>query len=296
MGKSKAAKVWHRTWVGGLMVAITWGLLWVASQDSSGGVLLGGGWILACLGVAEVSRMGSFSKLSLGSKLGPALALALVFSILTIVNQGRTEPISIGLSIVAGNLIAEAGVILLVVLVMSRFKSVPGSGAPVWLAPGIALWTVLPLTWLHHIQFDWGIRGLIALIILSKIGDTAGYFTGNAIGKSHPFPNISPGKTTAGCVASLIAGTAVGGVCVAMGLLPEPKLGLAGGFLCGALINVAAQAGDLLESRAKRVSGVKDSGTWFGPAGGVLDMTDSLLLTVPVALATWPLLFEPLGS
>lgn len=294
MAKSKAAKVWHRTWVGGLMVAITWGLLWVASQDPSGGVLLGGGWILACLGVAEVSRMGSFSKLSLGARLGPALVLALIFGVLTIVKRGSSEPDSLGMSVIAGNLLAEAGVILFVVLIRARPGSV--SGAPPWLAPAIALWTVLPLTWLHHIQFDWGIRGLVALIILSKIGDTAGYFTGNAIGKSHPFPNISPGKTTAGCVASLVAGTAAGGAFVAMGLLPEPKLGLAGGFLCGALINVAAQAGDLLESRAKRVSGVKDSGTWFGPAGGVLDMTDSLLLTVPMALITWPLLFEPLGS
>lgn len=293
MGKSKAAKVWHRTWVGALMVASAWALLWIASQDSSGGVLLGGGWILACLGVAEVSRMGSFRALALGSKLGPALALALAFGVLTIVNRGRSEPLGIGLSLVAGNLIAEAGVIALVVLVMSRSRAKAG---PIWLSPAIALWTVLPLTWLHHIQYECGIRGLVALIILSKIGDTAGYFTGNAIGKSHPFPGISPGKTTAGCVASLVAGTGAGGALVALDLLPVPSLGLFGGFLCGALINVAAQAGDLLESRAKRVSGVKDSGTWFGPAGGVLDMTDSLLLTVPMALLTWPLLFEAAGS
>ncbi len=295
MGKSKAAKIWHRTWVGASMVAVTWGLLWLASKDSSGGVLLAGGWILACLGVAEVSRMGSFSKLRLAGKLGPGLLLALLFGILAIMNRVRLEPLGGGLALVAGNPLAEAGVILVVVLVMSRLKSSAGGGG-VMVATAIGLWTILPLTWLHYIQTDWGMRGLVALIFMSKIGDTAGYFTGNAIGKSHPFPNISPGKTTAGCVASLVAGTAAGGACVGLELLPEPKLGLVGGFLCGALINVAAQAGDLLESRAKRVSGVKDSGTWFGPAGGVLDMTDSLLLTVPVAVLTWPLLFNAMSS
>ena len=56
-------------------------------------------------------------------------------------------------------------------------------------------------------------------------------------------------------------------------------------------MNLASQAGDLLESVVKRRAGVKDSGTLFGPSGGVLDVVDSLLLSVPTALATWPLLF-----
>jgi phosphatidate cytidylyltransferase len=62
------------------------------------------------------------------------------------------------------------------------------------------------------------------------------------------------------------------------------------GAAFGAVINLAAQAGDLFESWIKRRSGVKDSGTWFGPSGGVLDLVDSLLFTIPVALLTWPLL------
>jgi phosphatidate cytidylyltransferase len=61
--------------------------------------------------------------------------------------------------------------------------------------------------------------------------------------------------------------------------------------VAGLVLNLAAQAGDLLESKVKRSAGVKDSSGWLGPAGGLLDVVDSLLLTVPTALVSWPLLF-----
>jgi phosphatidate cytidylyltransferase len=77
--------------------------------------------------------------------------------------------------------------------------------------------------------------------------------------------------------------------------LPDPRWGVVSVLAAAALVNLASQAGDLLESAAKRQAGVKDSGTLFGPSGGFLDLVDSLLLSVPVALLTWPLLFEGLG-
>lgn len=162
-----------------------------------------------------------------------------------------------------------------------------GLGRASWLA----LWIVFPLPALVHVWWTWGVGGLVALMILAKLGDIAGYYVGNAIGKRHPFPNLSPGKTVAGCVASLVAGTLAGAACVGFGLLPDFPFGLTGGLVAGAVINLAAQAGDLLESKVKRASGVKDSGTWFGPSGGVLDLVDSLLLGVPAALVAWPLIF-----
>jgi CDP-diglyceride synthetase len=152
----------------------------------------------------------------------------------------------------------------------------------------IAALLTLPLPWMWHVWHRWGDRGLIALIVLSKIGDVAGYYVGSAIGRFHPFPHISPGKTIEGCLGSLAAGTAAGGLLAACGLLPRGDLGIAGGLLAGAVTNLAAQAGDLCESWIKRRAGVKDAGTWFGPSGGVLDLVDSLLFTVPAALLFWP--------
>ena len=64
------------------------------------------------------------------------------------------------------------------------------------------------------------------------------------------------------------------------------------GVVLGLVVNVTAQAGDLMESGFKRRAQVKDSGTTFGPSGGMLDLVDSLLLSAPLVAFLWPLLFE----
>lgn len=342
MAGSKAAKIWRRTWIGASMVLVVALILWLASLDSSGRVMLFGGFAIALLAVLEVSRMGKLDYLGLAPRLFPALLLALCFGLATrhvpeplVRRIGAPEPeplyapsylleLSACLALAAvvhaaaslsrsnrrgltalglGSLgigLAYAGQVLLAPAAVrgELYLSLLGAGV---LSFGYHLrheeetrrlgvllfftaWLVLPLLWLQHLFAEVGMAGVVAVLLLSKVGDTAGYFVGNAIGRSHPFPSISPGKTTAGCVASLVAGIATGIAVVAAGWLPDLGLGLPGGALVGAAINLAAQAGDLLESAVKRRAGVKDSGTWFGPAGGVLDVIDSLLLTVPTAL------------
>lgn len=166
-----------------------------------------------------------------------------------------------------------------------------GSGRALATTVLLAAWLVPPLPLLWHVWRGWGSAALVALLVLSKIGDTAGYYVGGAIGKRHPFPTISPGKTVAGCVASFVAATAIGGALAACNVLPAGRFGIAGGLACGALLNVAAQAGDLFESWIKRRAGAKDSSTWFGPSGGLLDQVDSVLFTIPVAVLAWWYLF-----
>lgn len=166
-------------------------------------------------------------------------------------------------------------------------------GRDLAIAIAIAVWLVPPLPALWAFWREWGIHSLVALLVLSKCGDTFGYYVGNAIGKRHPFPSISPGKTVAGCVGSLVGTAIVGGVLAHFDLLHTSyHASIVSGMVGGALINVAAQAGDLLESWVKRRAGVKDSSTVFGPSGGVLDQIDSLLLTIPVAGLIWAVVLE----
>lgn len=210
------------------------------------------------------------------------LAVLVAFFVFRLVNQPLEAAVTLKFALLV------FGALALCVLPAILLQ---GGGRALAATLGLALWLVAPLPLLWHVWRGFGGAGLVALLVLSKIGDTAGYYVGGAIGKRHPFPHISPGKTVAGCVASFVAATAVGGVFAACGVLPEGRFGLAGGLVCGALLNVAAQAGDLFESWIKRRAGAKDSSTWFGPSGGLLDQLDSVLFSIPVAILVWPFLF-----
>jgi CDP-diglyceride synthetase len=287
MSSSRAAKIWKRTWVGGLLTGLLALLLWAAERSASG-VIVWYATLFLTLGAAvELHRMGKLRELRLGWGLIPAVLLV-AFDLRA--GHGSTSALEL-----YGIAAASAFGVTLLTGGWSARSTAGGGPRPgvlfsrgLWSA-GAAAWIAPPLLLLWSVWLGWGQAGLISLLILSKVGDIAGYYVGNAIGKSHPFPGISPGKTTAGCVGSFVVGTAAGGVLVATGMLGGE---LWGGLLAGAATNLASQAGDLLESAVKRRAGVKDSGTWFGPSGGVLDLVDSLLLSVPVALATWPLFLQ----
>ena len=147
------------------------------------------------------------------------------------------------------------------------------------------------------------------------VGDTAAMYVGKSMGRHKLAPRISPGKTIEGTVASLLF--SVGVCCLFAHYVPEiaaalervhllvevqeslligaPAYGRAPLWLAAlvaAIINVAAQLGDLLESALKRGAGVKDSGTMLPGHGGILDRIDALLLALPVAF----LLFLAFGQ
>jgi len=120
---------------------------------------------------------------------------------------------------------------------------------------------------------------LVAIALGSAmVGDTVALFVGSAIGRTPFFRSISPRKSVEGAAAGAI-GTVVTWVAAA-----PPLTGLAWyhALVLGALVAIAAQGGDLVESALKRAAGVKDSSELIPGHGGLLDRLDSLLLLGPV--------------
>ena len=103
-------------------------------------------------------------------------------------------------------------------------------------------------------------------------------------------PNVSPGKTWEGAAGGLACAVAAA---MALELLPglsAPRWQLA---VIGATVGVLAQMGDLLESKVKRASDVKDAGSLVPGHGGVLDRLDSIVLSVPAVYYLLATVFEP---
>lgn len=136
---------------------------------------------------------------------------------------------------------------------------------------------------------------LVALpLVLSWLNDTGAFVFGKAFGKRKLMPSVSPGKTVAGAVGAL--GVTVVSTWVILRFVVGPYTGLGmtivGVLIFGVAMSVAAQIGDLAESMLKREAGVKDSSSLIPGHGGVLDRTDSLLFTIPVAYVLLDLLLK----
>ena len=120
---------------------------------------------------------------------------------------------------------------------------------------------------------------LIFLVAITAGSDTGAYYSGRRFGGAKLCPSISPNKTWAGLWGGLAAGVLCG--VLVHGLMHGPW-GFFRLVFSAALLVLAGVAGDLAESKLKRVCGVKDSGTLLGGHGGVLDRIDSLLFAAPV--------------
>ena len=132
---------------------------------------------------------------------------------------------------------------------------------------------------------------LIPCAILFSIwtNDTMAYLVGSFIGKT-PFSKISPKKTWEGTIGGIILCMVV--ITLAGYFIPVAKTVHWQHWLyLAAICAVFGTAGDLLESKLKRVAGIKDSGNMMPGHGGFLDRFDSLLVATPFVWLYVKLLF-----
>ncbi len=120
---------------------------------------------------------------------------------------------------------------------------------------------------------------VIDVLIGTFLGDTAAYFGGRFYGRRPLAPLISPNKTLEGLVAGILGGT-LAFWCA--GLYQDWLSGV-DALLIGLAVAVAAPVGDLFESLVKRDLAVKDTGTFFGAHGGVLDRLDAVFFSMVAA-------------
>ncbi len=115
------------------------------------------------------------------------------------------------------------------------------------------------------------------LIASVWINDTMAYIVGSFTGKT-TFSKISPNKTWEGTLggAFLAVATITLVGYFAFGMNDYVSL-----IVISSIAAIAGTAGDLLESKLKRLAGVKDSGQIMPGHGGFLDRFDSLLLATP---------------
>jgi len=142
------------------------------------------------------------------------------------------------------------------------------------------VWIGIPLA---HAVFlrdlpDHGAALLIDVLVGTFVTDTAAYATGRMFGSHKLAPNLSPNKSIEGLIGGFVIGT--------MGFwfagLYQNWLSGTDALIIGAAVAAIAPIGDLFESMLKRDLGKKDTGTIFGPHGGILDRLDAVFFTVVV--------------
>jgi phosphatidate cytidylyltransferase len=119
----------------------------------------------------------------------------------------------------------------------------------------------------------------LTLFLMIWGNDVFAYFGGKRFGKRKLAPNISPNKTWEGFWAGFIGAATGFTLAWAMaGSYPLPYWSVIGATI---IISIMGPIGDILESRLKRIAGVKDSSSLLPGHGGFFDRFDSTIMTAP---------------
>ena len=264
---------------------------------------------VALVAIAEFLKLATHYAVQ---PLAPATyAFVALFFVLVIVATTNRTPLLETTAILFGITLATALAPFVFLTVAMRRTGLP-SGYPAAAASTFAFaYIAIPMALLVAIRQQpagaiWTIYTLLAV----WSGDIFAYFVGKSLGRHRMSPEISPKKTWEGAVASIVASVIVGTLWIQhapqissallrIGLIDRPD-GMYGLeqpplwpiILLSAVVNIAAQLGDLVESLIKRGAGVKDSGTILPGHGGMLDRIDAMLFAVPVvwAYGAWRLM------
>ncbi len=119
----------------------------------------------------------------------------------------------------------------------------------------------------------------IAVLLMIWGNDVFAYFGGKSFGKTPLAPRVSPNKTWEGFSFGFIGAAA--GLIIAYGLATPFPIDFLTVLPVVLIASIFGPLGDLLESRLKRIAGVKDSSNLLPGHGGLFDRFDALILCTP---------------
>jgi phosphatidate cytidylyltransferase len=264
---------------------------------------------VALLAVAEFLKLTTHYRVQPLSQLTYAY-VALFFVFMIIATSGRTPLVETTSTIYGITLAAALAPFLFLTAAMRRPDLT--TGYPAAAASTFAFaYIAIPMALLVEIRRQpAGAIWVIFTLLAVWAGDIFAYFVGKAIGRHRMSPEVSPKKTWEGAIASIAASMIIGilwmqhapGISAALlriglierrdGIFSLEQPALWPIILLSAVVNIAAQLGDLVESLIKRGAGVKDSGSILPGHGGMLDRIDAMLFAVPVvwAFRAWHLM------
>src|SRR3970282_1568058 len=155
---------------------------------------------------------------------------------------------------------------------------------------------ILPFVFITKISFginDYNPKIIIGLFILIWTNDTFAYIVGKSIGKNKLFEKISPKKTIEGFLGGIIFAVFAGYLISKYYIRARPEFSEKSIMIwtsIAVIVGVIGTIGDLIESKFKRIAGVKDSGAIMPGHGGILDRLDSVIFVAPIIFLFYQIL------
>jgi len=155
---------------------------------------------------------------------------------------------------------------------------------------------ILPFVFITKIPF--GEKGynpkiIISIFILIWTNDTFGYIVGKSMGKRKLFERVSPKKTIEGFIGGVLFALIASFIISKYYFDPKEyyfKKSVTIWMTIALIVGVFGTIGDLIESKFKRVAGVKDSGAIMPGHGGILDRLDSVIFVAPIIFLFYQIL------
>ncbi|MFV8325396.1 phosphatidate cytidylyltransferase [Flavobacterium sp. ZS1P14] len=155
---------------------------------------------------------------------------------------------------------------------------------------------ILPFVFITKISFginDYNPKIIIGLFILIWTNDTFAYIVGKSIGRTKLFEKISPKKTIEGFFGGIIFAVLAGYLISKYYIRANPQFSERSILIwttIAVIVGIVGTIGDLIESKFKRIAGVKDSGSIMPGHGGILDRLDSVIFVAPIIFLFYQIL------